>query len=104
MSTVLINKIPCGYVKLINPDFGESSKDILEVGIYVDKNFRKKGVGSFALKETKKTFQNKIFIARVLKDNLASQKLFESTGYKYFKVPSHVQKINPNMLFYINNN
>mgnify|MGYP001190714864 FL=1 len=102
--TVLVNKCPCGYVKLINPTFGESSKDILEIGIYIDENFRKKGIAAFALNEAKKIFKNKIFVAAVLKNNLASQKLFESTGYKDFKVSSQEKKTNPNMLFYINNN
>ena len=61
------NKCPCGYVKLINPTFGEPSKDILEIGIYVDENFRKKGIVAFALNEAKKIFKNKIFVAAVLR-------------------------------------
>ena len=102
--TVLVNKCPCGYVKLINPTFGETSKDILEIGIFIDENFRKKGIASFALEEVKKIFKKKIFVAAVLENNLASRKLFESTGYKNLKVSSQDNKTNPNMLFYINNN
>lgn len=102
--TILVNKCPCGYVKLINPTFGESSKDILEIGIFIDENFRKKGIASFALEEVKKIFKKKIFVAAVLENNLASRKLFESTGYKNLKVSSQDNKTNPNMLFYINNN
>ena len=57
--TILVNKCPCGYVKLINPTFGESSKDILEIGIFIDENFRKKGIASFALEEVKKSLKRK---------------------------------------------
>ena len=50
--TVLVNKCPCGYVKLITY-FWEISKDILEIGIFIDENFRKKVLHLLLLRSKK---------------------------------------------------
>ena len=45
--------------KLINPTFGEPSKDILEIGIYVDENFEKKVLQLLHLMKLKKSLKIK---------------------------------------------
>lgn len=59
-----------GFIGLVNND----------LRIAVGKNFKRKGIGKFMLNEFSNSFE--INEAKVKIDNEASQKLFESCGYK----------------------
>lgn len=68
----LFDNIPAGYVGVVDDD----------IRICTDNNFKKKGVGVFMLEEVKKL--HPMASAKILKDNVASLKLFEKCNFKIF--------------------
>lgn len=66
----ILNNEFAGFIGIVNDD----------VRLGVKKEFKRKGIGKFMINEFNKTFEIKH--AKVKIENTASQKLFESCGFK----------------------
>ena len=79
---IILNDISTGYIDLYNFDIVNSRAG---VGIFIDKNFRKKGIANKALKtlieiSSKELHLNQLF-AEVFQSNKAAIALFEHAGF-----------------------
>jgi len=79
---IILNDISTGYIDLYNFDIVNSRAG---VGIFIDKNFRKKGIANKALKtlieiSSKELHLNQLF-AEVFQSNKAAISLFEHAGF-----------------------
>lgn len=75
-----LDSIPVGQVRC------EATEDGLEIDIYVDRQYRNRGIGLIMLLMANDLAREKWsvqeIIARIKDANIASQKLFESAGYE----------------------
>ena len=73
------------------------------VGIIVHKESRRKGLGSFLLKESLRLFGERKILARINKFNYSSKRFFKKNGFKflryededevYYYIPEHTKNI-----------
>lgn len=56
-----------------------------EIGIYVSKKYRRKGIGDYTLNMIIKRFHDEVLIANINPNNCVSIKLFESYGFKFIQ-------------------
>ena len=89
---VLHDEKPAGVVRLDYKKM-ESSLPLYEISIYIDPDRYNKGLGKTTLRLIRMTAPESVFFARVLKQNTASIRLFENSGYVkeadgYYQRPS----------------
>ena len=83
-STIIFNiiehqGIPAGMIRLDSTD----NPNHYSVSILVSPNKQNQGIGSKALKLIRDLVPNSTLIAEVNPENIASQKMFEKSGYKF---------------------
>jgi L-amino acid N-acyltransferase YncA len=83
--SIFVNNKIVGYVVLAKHKAREAYNSTGEIAIYINKDFRHKGIGKEALQYIEEFSRGKKFhvlIATICADNFDSIKLFESVGYQ----------------------
>ena len=78
----LDGQTPVGFIGVVEND----------IRVCTDNFFKKKGIGYFMLTELMKKFPNSK--AKILKDNVASLKLFQKSGFEVFKEDDKLYYLN----------
>lgn len=74
------NTIPVGMLRL-----EKQSENLKLINYSIDKHYRKVGLGTELLKQTKNLFSDITLIGKVKKANISSTKAFENSDYKLVK-------------------
>jgi hypothetical protein len=74
---IYYNKLRCGYIRYDLKEY------IAEISIIINKNYQKKGIGSYALRISEKKLNKNLFlISKVKKNNINSLKMFLANEYQ----------------------